>query len=435
MSNPKRPKSSSSRSNQNRPPVPPPPSSLLGSCFNMPERRRDELYSRYRNSFQTYRIREERIPSLQAMVDIDFEYLSILKLGSLINCLNLNPSSINNWSAFSIPMRENVEYPYVPNSSVSTLRSHHDSFLHLMISWWFRPSGDRPGKQTPGASSSRAAPSSSRAPPPPAPTDDDDPEFQQLIIVQTIYLVRISFFCGRQGEEESCWLFDLMKYTYKAGVDTVNCLLESLRRAKLAKEVQALFEKLRDQFTPDLSSHTIMLNGLLRSRKTSDAVKLFEVMKTKGPLPNVRSYTIMIQECCKQEKMGEAVVEGDGDEGCPPDGHTYNALIKLLTTQPMPDDAMMNYDMSRAIWDEMTEKGYWPDDVSYTVFIGGLIRLGRSGEACRLLEEMIEKGMKARQFDYHKFAANFSRAGKPAILEELARKMNISGKIEALTYL
>ncbi|KAE8696653.1 F-box/LRR-repeat protein 4 [Hibiscus syriacus] len=121
---------------------------------------------------------------------------------------------------------ENMEYPYVPNSSVSTLRSHHDRFLHLMISWWFRPSGgsnlfiklgldvslDNPislqnqinltslkkadwkqdeetgfwvfrlGKQTPGASSSRAAPSSSRAPPPPpAPAADDDSKFQQLM--------------------------------------------------------------------------------------------------------------------------------------------------------------------------------------------------------------------------------------------------------------
>ncbi|KAE8662217.1 Kelch repeat-containing protein [Hibiscus syriacus] len=38
-------------------------------------------------------------------------------------------------------MLNSPDYPYVPNASVSTLRSHHDRFLHLMISWWFRPSG------------------------------------------------------------------------------------------------------------------------------------------------------------------------------------------------------------------------------------------------------------------------------------------------------
>ncbi|KAK8637719.1 hypothetical protein V6N13_136185 [Hibiscus sabdariffa] len=352
------------------------------------------------------------------------------------------------------------------------------------------------------------------------------------VLTMDTFITAIKAFAAAKERKKAVGIFDLMKkYKYKVDVGTLNCLLESLGRAKLAKEAQTLFEKLRERFTPNLSSYTILLNGwcrvrklmeagrvwnemidkgfepdivahnvmiegLLRSRKTSHAVKLFEVMKTKGPLPNVCSYTIMIREFCKQSKMGEAVryfeemhnsgcppdaavytclITGFGNQrrmdmvyrllkemqekGCPPDGWTYNALIKLLTTQRMPDDAMRvykkmiqtgiqptihtfnmmmksffqsrNYDMSCAIWAEMTERGFCPDDVSYTVFIGGLIRLGRSGEACRLLEEMLEKGMKAPQLDYDKFVADFSRAGKPDILEELARKMKVSGKIEA----
>ncbi|KAJ6873361.1 hypothetical protein NC651_032285 [Populus alba x Populus x berolinensis] len=43
---------------------------------------------------------------------------------------------------------------------------------------------------------------------------------------------------------------------------------------------------------------------------------------------------------------------------------------------------------------------------------------------------MIEKGMKGPQLDYNKFATDFSRAGKPVILEELAQKMKFSGKFE-----
>ncbi|KAE8706599.1 hypothetical protein F3Y22_tig00110391pilonHSYRG00023 [Hibiscus syriacus] len=274
MSNPKRPRSSSSRSHQNRPPAPRPqnPSnihlSLISTCFNMPENRRDELYSRYMNSFQSYCIREERIPSLQAMIKLEFEYLSILhrwkfdKLFSLqpivfhqlVRIFYSNAVCIQNTTQCDdeglFNEKEDVEYPYLPNASVSTVRSHHDRFLHLMISWWFRPSAGRalfdiiniipskhvetlpygcllsnlfiklgldvsldnpiplqnpinitslkksdwkldentglwsfrPGKQTPGASSSRAAPSSSRAPPPPpAPDADDGPELQRLM--------------------------------------------------------------------------------------------------------------------------------------------------------------------------------------------------------------------------------------------------------------
>ncbi|OMP04841.1 hypothetical protein COLO4_09255 [Corchorus olitorius] len=352
------------------------------------------------------------------------------------------------------------------------------------------------------------------------------------VLTMETFVISMKAFAAAKERKKAVGIFELMKkYKYKVGVDTINCLLDSLGRVKLAKEAQTLFEKLRDRFTPNLSTytvllsgwcrvrnlmeagrvwnemidkgfkpdivaHNVMIEGLLWSGKRSDAVKLFEVMKAKGPLPNVQSYTIIIREFCKQSKMNEAVqyfddmldsgcqpdvavytclITGFGNQkrmdmvyrllremqekGCPPDGRTYNALIKLLTGQRMPHDAMRvyekmiqegvqptihtfnmimksffqarNYDMGRAIWDEMSKRGICPDDNSYTVFIGGLISLGRSGEACKYFEEMMEKGMKAPQLDYNKFAADFSRAGKADILEDLAEKMKFSGKFEA----
>ncbi|OMO95861.1 hypothetical protein CCACVL1_05212 [Corchorus capsularis] len=221
------------------------------------------------------------------------------------------------------------------------------------------------------------------------------------VLTMETFVISMKAFAAAKERKKAVGIFELMKkYKYKVGVDTINCLLDSLGRVKLAKEAQTLFEKLRDR--------------LLREM---------------------------------QEK------------GCPPDGRTYNALIKLLTGQRMPHDAMRvyekmiqegvqptihtfnmiiksffqtrNYDMGRAIWDEMSKRGICPDDNSYTVFIGGLISLGRSGEACKYFEEMMEKGMKAPQLDYNKFAADFSRAGKADILEDLAEKMKFSGKFDA----
>ncbi|KAI4319379.1 hypothetical protein MLD38_032981 [Melastoma candidum] len=48
---------------------------------------------------------------------------------------------------------------------------------------------------------------------------------------------------------------------------------------------------------------------------------------------------------------------------------------------------------------------------------------------------MLGKGMKAPQLDYNRFAADFSRAGKPDVLAELGRKMKFSGKFEAANVL
>lgn len=351
-----------------------------------------------------------------------------------------------------------------------------------------------------------------------------------LLTMET-FIISMKAFVAVKERKKAIGMFELMKkYKFKVGVETINCLLDAMGRAKLGKEAQILFEKLEHRFTPNLQTYSVLLNGwcrvknlmevgkvwnemidkgfkpdivahntmlegLLRGNRKSDAIKLFEVMKAKGPAPNVRSYTIVMRDLCKQKKMREAVdyfdemirsgcepdagaytclITGYGNEkkmdkvygllkemkekGYSPDARMYNALIKLMANRKMTDDAVRiykkmiqngiqptihtfnmmmksffmtrNYDMGSAVWEEMNRKGCCPDDNSYIVMIGGLIRQGRSVEACKFLEEMIEKGMKAPQLDYNKFAADFSRAGKPDILEELAQKMKFSGKFE-----
>ncbi|XP_065860344.1 pentatricopeptide repeat-containing protein At3g62470, mitochondrial-like isoform X2 [Euphorbia lathyris] len=352
------------------------------------------------------------------------------------------------------------------------------------------------------------------------------------LLTMDTFSIAMRAFAAAKERKKAVGIFELMKkHKYKVGVETINSLLDSLGRAKLGKEAQALFDKLEDRFTPNMQTYTVLLNGwcrvknlmeagriwnemidkgfkpdvvahnvmlegLLKSKKMSEAIKLLMVMKSKGPSPDVWSYTKLIRALCKQSKMNEAVeyfdemvdsgcrpdaaiytclITGFGnqrrmdmvsnllkemkDEGCPPDGRTYNALIKLLTSRNRPDDAekiymkmvqsgieptihtynmimksyfqIRNFEMGRAVWDEMSRKGFCPDGNSYTVFINGLISQGRSAEACKYLEEMLEKGMKAPELDYSKFVADFSRLGKPFILEELAKKLKFSGKNEA----
>ncbi|CAH9063706.1 unnamed protein product [Cuscuta epithymum] len=351
-----------------------------------------------------------------------------------------------------------------------------------------------------------------------------------LLTMET-FVIAMRTFAAAKERKKAVGIFELMKkYKFEAGVETINCLLDALGRAKLAKEAHVLFEKLEHRFTPnlqtytvllngwctvknlmeagkvwnemvdkgfkpDIVTHSIMLEGLLRGNKRSDAIKLFEVMKSKGPPPNAKTYTILIRYLCKHRNMDEAInyfdemlstgcgpdvaiytclITGFGnikkmdkvyglltemrENGCPPDAQLYNALIKLMTNRRMPDDAVRvykkmiqnglqptihtynmlmkcffmtkNHDLGFAVWEEMRLKGCCPDVNTYTVFIGGLIREGRSTEACEYLEEMIGKGMRAPQLDYNKFVADFSRAGNPDILEELSQRMKIHGKFE-----
>ncbi|ESQ43825.1 hypothetical protein EUTSA_v10005842mg [Eutrema salsugineum] len=352
------------------------------------------------------------------------------------------------------------------------------------------------------------------------------------LLTMDTFTIAMKAFAAAKERKKAVGIFELMKkYKFKIGVETINCLLDSLGRAKLGKEAQVLFDKLKERFTPNLMTYTVLLNGwcrvknlmeaariwnhmidqglkpdivahnvmlegLLRSRKKSDAIKLFHVMKSKGPCPNVRSYTIMIRDFCKQSSMETAIeyfddmvdsglqpdaavytclITGFGtqkkldtvyellkemqEKGHPPDGKTYNALIKLMASRKMPEHATRiynkmiqngiepsihtfnmimksyfmarNYEMGRAAWDEMVKKGICPDDNSYTVLIRGLIGEGKSREACRYLEEMLDRGMKTPLIDYNKFAADFHRAGQPEIFEELSQRAKFSGKFVA----
>ncbi|XP_010468951.1 PREDICTED: pentatricopeptide repeat-containing protein At3g62470, mitochondrial-like [Camelina sativa] len=352
------------------------------------------------------------------------------------------------------------------------------------------------------------------------------------LLTMDTFTIAMKAFAAAKERKKAVGIFELMKkYKFKIGVETINCLLDSLGRGKLGKEAQVLFDKLKERFTPnmmtytvllngwcrvrnlmeaariwndmidqglkpDIVAHNVMLEGLLRSRKKSDTIKLFHVMKSKGPCPNVRSYTIMIRDFCKQSSMETAVeyfddmidsglqpdaavytclITGFGtqkkldtvyqlleemqEKGHPPDGKTYNALIKLMANQKMPEHATRvydkmiqnevepsihtfnmimksyfmarNYEMGRAVWDEMIKKGICPDDNSYTVLIRGLIGEGKSREACRYLEEMLDKGMKTPVIDYNKFAADFYRGGQREIFEELAQRAKFSGKFAA----
>uniref|UniRef100_A0A803M7J6 Pentatricopeptide repeat-containing protein n=1 Tax=Chenopodium quinoa TaxID=63459 RepID=A0A803M7J6_CHEQI len=276
------------------------------------------------------------------------------------------------------------------------------------------------------------------------------------------FMIAIKAYAAGKERKKAVGVFELMKnYGFKAGVETINCMLDALAREKMSEESHGSWkdwnEMIDQGLKPDLITHNVMLDGLLKVNKKSDAIKLFEVMKAKGPTPNVRSYTILIRDLCKHSKLREAVayfdemlasgcepdagvytclITGFGnikkmdmvfgllkemkEKGYPPDGQLYNALIKLMT----------NSEMACAVWDEMVQRGCWPDENSYTVLIGGLIRQGRSEEACKHVEEMINKGMKVPELDFNRFAADFSKVGRPNILEELARKMRLSGNSE-----
>lgn len=276
------------------------------------------------------------------------------------------------------------------------------------------------------------------------------------------YTILLSGWCKLKNLLEAGRVWnEMVDRGFKPDIVAHNVMLEGLLKCKKKSDAIKLFEIMKAKGPPpDVQSYSIMIQDFCKQKMMGEAIEYFDEMVNRGCQPDASTYTCLITGFGRQKKMDMVynLLKEMSQRGCSPDGRTYNVLIKLMVSQHMPDDAVRiykkmiqngikptihtynmilksyfvtkNYEMGHVIWDEMHQKGCCPDYNSYTVLIGGLIRLDRSGEACKYLEEMLEKGMKAPQLDYNKFASDISKTGKVVILEELARKMNFVGKFE-----
>ncbi|XP_059312285.1 pentatricopeptide repeat-containing protein At3g62470, mitochondrial-like [Lycium ferocissimum] len=276
------------------------------------------------------------------------------------------------------------------------------------------------------------------------------------------YTVLLNGWCRVKNLMEAGKIWnEMIDKGFKPDVVAHNTMLEGLLKCKKRSDAIKLFEVMKTKGpSPNTRSYTILIRDLCKQGKMDEAVAGFEEMLSSGCEADAATFTCLVTGFGNQRKMDKvfALLREMKEKGCPPDARLYNALIKLIVNRRMPDDAVMlykkmirngiqptlhtynmlmksffmtkNYEMGHATWEEMSLRGCCPDENSYTVYIGGLIRQGRSMEACKYLEEMIDKGMKAPQLDYNKFAADFSRAGRPDILDELAKRMKFSGKFE-----
>lgn len=259
---------------------------------------------------------------------------------------------------------------------------------------------------------------------------------KHLLTLET-FQICIKAFAGSQQRRKAVGMFDLMKkHNFKVGVDTINCLLDNLGRSKLGKEAHILFQKLKDRFTPniqtytvllngwckignlleagkiwnemidigihpDIVAHNIMLEGLLKSHKRSEAIKFFEIMKSKGPC-NTRSYTIMIRDLCKQKKMKEAIQCYENMLS-----HEHNPDVAVYTCLITGFGNIKQMDKVYGLLKEMKENGCKPDGRLYNALIKLMTNRKMPNDAVRIYKKMIESEIKPSIHTYNMMIKSF----------------------------
>ncbi|KAH9299949.1 hypothetical protein KI387_011532 [Taxus chinensis] len=171
----------------------------------------------------------------------------------------------------------------------------------------------------------------------------------------------------------------------------------------------------------NLNSYNDMLNGLGR-RKYFDHMEAFlHQMNTQGPPPTVKTMDIVMTRYIKANRITEAVRTFDRMEefGLMADTAALNTLLHRLCQENHTSSA-------KSLLNKIRKKTS-PDNITYSILIGGWARQGRTEEVCRTLNDMTGQGLKPDNITYNYVLDGLFRAGRNKDAAKLLKNMSRKG--------
>lgn len=232
-----------------------------------------------------------------------------------------------------------------------------------------------------------------------------------------------------------------------------------------------------DGFEPGVFAVEIMLETLFKNNKFDEGLKLFQSMRVKRwECLGLSTYRLVIKWLCKKGKMGEsyAVYEEMQMRGIKPDNEILGSIIYGLVSRGRVNEAhkvleeVENADISiyhgmikgllklkkasdaTQVFREMIKRGCEPTMHTYvmllqghlgkrgrkgedplvnfdTIFVGGLVKAGKSLEVTKYVERVLNRGLEVPRFDYNKFLHCFSNEEGVVMFEVMAAKLREVG--------
>ncbi|GFP87312.1 putative pentatricopeptide repeat-containing protein at1g26500 [Phtheirospermum japonicum] len=232
-----------------------------------------------------------------------------------------------------------------------------------------------------------------------------------------------------------------------------------------------------DGFDPDINSIEVMLETLFKKNNFIEGFKLFHETRAKRTdFLGLSTYKLVIKWLCKKGKMGEAQVVFDemSIRGIKPDNEVLGSITYGLMSRGRANEAykvfegVKNVDIcvyhglikgllklkkaneATGVFREMIKRGCEPTMHTYvmllqghlgkrgrkgddplvnfdTIFVGGLIKAGKSVEAGKYVERVIDRGVEVPRFNYNEFLHCFSNEEGVVMFETMAGKLREVG--------
>ncbi|KAG5521081.1 hypothetical protein RHGRI_033590 [Rhododendron griersonianum] len=158
---------------------------------------------------------------------------------------------------------------------------------------------------------------------------------------------------------------------------------------------------------PDVISYSTLINGYCRVEEFQALMRLVEEMQIKGLKPNKFTFDSIIFLLCKNRKVldAETVFREMLRQGVIPDKVVYTTLVDGFCKVGKVSSAYN-------LLDEMQSHGIIPDFVTYTAIIFGLCQIGKMVEANELFHEMVSRGMQADEVMYTALVDGYCKSGE-----------------------
>lgn len=190
------------------------------------------------------------------------------------------------------------------------------------------------------------------------------------------YRLVMDWMCKRGKIAQAKMMFDEMS---KRGIETDNLTIGSLIYGLLARgRVNEAYIVAESIDRPDISVYHGLIKGLLRLRRASEATQVFREMIKRGCEPTMHTYIMLLQ------------------------GHLGKRGRKGR-------DPLVNFD---------------------TIFVGGLVKAGKSLEATKYVERTMKGGLEVPRFDYNKFLHYHSNEEGVIMFEEIGKKLREAGLVD-----
>ncbi|QHO32102.1 putative pentatricopeptide repeat-containing protein At1g26500 isoform X1 [Arachis duranensis] len=190
------------------------------------------------------------------------------------------------------------------------------------------------------------------------------------------YKLVIKWLCRKGMMCDAQEVFDEMR---SRGIQVDNLTLGSVVYGLVSRHrVREAYQVAKEIDSPDISVYHGLIKGLVRLRRAREATEVFREMIRRGCEPTMHTYIMLLQ------------------------GHLGRRGRK-------GSDPLINFD---------------------TIFVGGLVKVGKSKEAGKYVERVMNRGLEVPRFDYNKFLHHFSNEEGVVMFEEMGTKLREVGLVD-----